>query len=157
MCALMLRITVQFSALLMMLMTGGCRQAVAPTALPDALLGRWEGTVEDGVYVEEWRTGDDNTFEGTAILYRDGQPAGTERMRITRFADQWIFLASTGGVRITSFVRVAEAEDTWVFENSEHDYPQRIGYRVQGDTLRAFIALLDDRTDRMDFQLVRVE
>lgn len=153
----MLHISAQVQAALLVLMSLGCRPDAAPAALPEALLGRWEGVVEEGLYVEEWRSVGDNTFEGKAILYEDGQPAGEELMRITRFADEWLFLASTGGRRITSFVRVPEVDGAWVFENREHDFPQRIGYRVMGDSLHTYIALLDDQSDRMDVLLHRVK
>lgn len=107
--------------------------------------------------MEEWQAAGDSTFDGTAILYQDGQSAGKEQMRITRFAGQWLFLASTGGTRITCFVLSNEQDGKWIFENREHDYPQRIGYRLHGDTLFAYVALLDDQGDRMDFVLHRVD
>ncbi len=71
------------------------------------------------------------------------------------FAGEWLFIASTGGQRINSFVRVAVMDGAWIFENREHDFPQRIGYRVEGNSLRAYIALLDDTGRRQEFVLGR--
>jgi hypothetical protein len=85
----------------------------------------------------------------------NGQVVNEEQMRLMYFAGDWLYIASTGGQRITSFVRVAARDGEWVFENREHDFPQRIGYRVQADTLSAYIALLDDQGRRQEFVLGR--
>lgn len=123
--------------------------------LPYRPVGTWEGEVDGMQYTEQWRAAGPRTYEGEAHMRKAGQMLSEERMRITHFADQWLFIASTGGARITSFVRVEEKDGAWVFENREHDFPQRIGYRVEGDTLRAYIALLDDQGQRIDFVLRR--
>lgn len=125
----------------------------ADLAFIDRLLGAWEGPLDDARYREEWNRQDATTFNGTARVIRNGQVQSEEQMRITYFAGEWLFIASTGGQRITSFVRVAVKDGAWIFENREHDFPQRIGYRVEGDTLNAYIALLDDHGQRMDFVL----
>jgi hypothetical protein len=125
--------------------------------LPDLLVGTWEGALGDARYREQWTSAGPSTYEGVAQLLENGQVVSEERMRITRFADQWMFIASTGDVRITSFVRMEVRDGAWIFENREHDYPQRVGYSVHADTLRAYIAHLDDRGQRVDFVLKRLE
>jgi hypothetical protein len=128
---------------------------VIPPELPDRLVGRWEGLLGDANYSEEWVKLSEGTYEGVAVMRVGDVVKSEEHMRLMFFAGQWVFLASTGGTRITSFVRMSMVDGAWIFENREHDYPQRIGYMVAGDTLRAFIALLDDRSERMDFVLKR--
>jgi len=123
--------------------------------MPHLLVGTWEGALGDARYREEWMPAGPFTFEGFARTLEHGQVTSEERMRLTRFADQWFFMASTGSSGVTSFVQVAAHEGTWVFENREHDFPQRIGYSVQADTLRAYIAHLDDQGQRVDFVLTR--
>jgi hypothetical protein len=125
--------------------------------LPDLMVGTWEGPLGDALYREEWVQVTEGTYEGSASMVQDGKVINEEHMRLTFLADHWVFMASTGGGRITSFVRKEEKDGVWIFENKEHDFPQRIGYQVQGDTLRAYIAKVDDRTDRMDFVLKRVK
>ncbi|MBL7980927.1 MAG: hypothetical protein JNL52_03870 [Flavobacteriales bacterium] len=126
------------------------------SGLPDLLVGRWEGSLAEGNYSEEWVKVSEGTYEGKAVLLIGDVVRSVEIMRLTFFAGQWVFMASTGGTRITSFVRVAVKDGAWVFENREHDYPQHIGYKVEGKTLSAYIALLNDQADRMDFMLKRV-
>lgn len=132
-------------------------QRERPDPWPEKLVGRWEGAVGSGTYQEEWRKLDDRTYEGQAQMMMNGKVASTERMRLFHFADHWLFVASTGGTNITSFVRMSAEDGTWLFENHEHDFPKRVCYTLKGDTLAAWI---DDATDggvRMDFFLQRVK
>lgn len=132
-------------------------QQEVPDPWPEKLVGRWEGAVGMGTYKEEWHKVDDRTYEGKATMAMNGKVASTERMRLFLFADQWLFIAATGGPNITSFVRTAAEKGTWRFENREHDFPKRVGYTLKGDTLAAWI---DDGTDagkRMDFFLQRMK
>jgi hypothetical protein len=124
---------------------------------PELLVGTWEGPFGDARYREQWLPAGPSTYDGVAHVLENGRVIGEERMRLTRFADQWVFLASTGGSVVTSFVRVEAGDDMWVFENREHDFPQRIGYCVRADTLRAFIDHLYDPGRRVDFVLTRSE
>jgi hypothetical protein len=127
----------------------------ADVAFTERLVGVWEGPLGDARYRETWHQHDATTFNGIAQVIANGQVVNEEQMRLMYFAGEWLFIASTGGQRITSFVRVAVRDGEWVFENREHDFPQRIGYRVQGDTLSAYIALLDDQGRRQEFVLGR--
>ncbi len=125
--------------------------------LPGKLVGVWEGPLGEGRYREEWAQVTVNTYDGVARMIQGEKVLSEEQMRLTFFAGQWLLIASTGDTRITSFVRVEEKDGVWIFENKEHDFPQRIGYQVKGDTLHAYIAKVDDRSDRMDFVLKRVK
>jgi len=49
------------------------------------------------------------------------------------------------------------ADGQLVFENPEHDFPQRIGYERDGDGMRAWIeGTLDGRSRRVEFAYMRV-
>ena len=48
-------------------------------------------------------------------------------------------------------------DDSVTFENTAHDFPQRIGYRRRGDRLDAWIdGTLDGRNQRAEFPYARV-
>ncbi len=121
------------------------------------LVGTWEGDLGGMRYVEEWHRVDETTYEGTAVTWKGEQAVGTEQVRITLFSDHWLYLANPGGQGVTCFVRNSDEASTWIFENREHDFPKRIGYRLQGDSLTAWIAGDDDQDQRMEFGLKRVE
>jgi hypothetical protein len=123
---------------------------------PGQLVGRWTGEVGNGTYTEEWARMDDSTYAGAATMHQDGRVVSTEQVRLMRFAGSWVYLAATAPGRITSFVRIAADDRGWTFANPEHDFPRRIGYTVNGDTLRAWIDDGEAGDRRMDFRLVRV-
>ncbi|HEX2616432.1 MAG TPA: DUF6265 family protein, partial [Flavobacteriales bacterium] len=121
------------------------------------LPGTWEGDIGGQRYVEAWHKVDDNTYEGTATTYSGDKAVSTENSRITLFSDHWLYLANPGGQGVTCFVRTSADAGTWIFANNEHDYPKRIGYRIAGDALTAWIAGKSDTDDRMEFALKRVK
>lgn len=51
-----------------------------------------------------------------------------------------MYIAQPGGRPPTSFKRTAGGEHWVRFENPDHDFPQRIEYRRQGDVLHAEVA-----------------
>lgn len=129
---------------------------VADTAWLDRLVGTWEGDLGGQRYVEQWRKVDGSTYEGRATMYEGEKAVSTEHTRITLFSDHWLYLANPGGQGVTCFVRASADATTWIFVNNEHDFPKRIGYRIQGDALTAWIAGKDDAEQRMEFPLHRV-
>jgi hypothetical protein len=73
-------------------------------------------------------------------------------MRIVREADStlafWAISADQNPVR---FVATKKSPEEIIFENAEHDYPQRIRYWREGKLLKARISLLDG-SKPVDFQ-----
>ena len=71
-------------------------------------------------------------------LHRDvtgGGPAFFEYLRIEQRASVVVYIASPRGGDATEFALVAAGATEVSFENSEHDFPQRIIYRRQGELL----------------------
>jgi hypothetical protein len=69
-------------------------------------------------------------------VHRDVDSSGQVAFEFLRITEQegWIvYLASPGGRPATAFRLVGTAERTATFENSEHDFPQRIVYRLDAD------------------------
>lgn len=136
-----------------------CIAAIAQhpsSSWPERLAGRWEGDLGGRRYVEEWHLVNDSTCIGRALMYAGERVVSREEMRLIRFAGHWLYLADPGGQGVTCFVRGGEEGDTWTFENREHDFPKRIGYRIEGDALTAWIAGASDDDHHMVFPLKRV-
>ncbi len=121
------------------------------------LQGTWEGTVNGNRYVEQWVCAD-GVCDGSATSYRGDTVAMTETTRIMEFAGQWIYLVAAGEGPVIAFVRTTASDSTWTFENTEHDFPQRISYTVSGNALNASISGPgQDGEMRFDFHLKRVK
>lgn len=111
------------------------------------MAGHWGGTA-DGVQMEEvWLAP-----RGTAMLslHRDVRPGGKtwfEFARIASTPDGIVFFAQPGGKPETPFKLVESTKQRVVFQNLEHDFPQRIIYWRKGDQL---CARVEGRVDGKD-------
>jgi hypothetical protein len=63
-----------------------------------------------------------------------------------------------GRAPATPFAMTSHAEQRAVFENPEHDFPQRIVYERDGDMMAARIeGPIDGRTESMEWRFRRAE
>ena len=127
----------------------------AAVALQDAALerfawleGEWSRPTRRGTAVESWRRVEGFGFVGGMVVVpADG---GAE------FATEALLLAEMGGEvfyfayprenpRPVAFQLVSQEGDTAVFENPDHDFPQRIVYRRDGPD--AMVVTISDIPD----------
>ena len=66
----------------------------------------------------------------------DGDQASFEYLRIAEEEGTLVYHASPSGKPSTPFRRTVGGPGTVTFENPEHDFPQRLIYRQEGDELR---------------------
>ena len=103
------------------------------------LVGYWVGRTERVEMEEIWIEPKGGVMLG---LHRDsapGRPAFFEYLRIEEREGRVVFVASPRGTGSTEFALVRFDGQHAVFENREHDYPQRIIYRRSGERLTARI------------------
>ena len=106
------------------------------TAQPDLdwLSGYWLSCA-DGVEVSEtWSNRRGGIMLGSSITSGDDS-FGWEQTRIEASADGLSFHAQPRGQPPASFRLVRSGPAEAVFENPEHDFPQRVIYRRDGDRL----------------------
>ena len=85
-------------------------------------------------------------------IHRDvasSRPAFFEYLRIEEQEHAVVYIASPRGQGATEFVLSSINEQTAVFENPDHDFPQRITYRRVGNRLIAGIEGVVDGESRM--------
>jgi hypothetical protein len=92
------------------------------------LEGRWSGS-KDGVTIEEhWTSPSGDALLGMNKTVKGGRMVSFESLRIAATPDGIAYLASPQGVPPTAFKLVELADKRIVFENKQHDFPQRILY-----------------------------
>lgn len=103
------------------------------------LAGYWTSS-EDGTTIEElWTNGSGYMMLGVhRDVYANGR-SSFEYLRIMRTREGIVYVASPGGKPGTAFNMTENKDQKVVFENLEHDFPQRIIYSRSGDTLTARI------------------
>lgn len=118
----------------------GMSAAVAESQTLDDLsfmTGSWSGRSGSVEMEEIWTLPKGGVMLG---LHRDvalGKPAFFEFLRIEDRDGEMIYVASPRGAGTTEFSLKTLAENHAVFENLEHDFPQRIIYRRDDDRLTA--------------------
>jgi len=124
------------------------------------MIGCWANSDAEPGTSETWRVSNDGSMIGFGRISRGEQVVTTERMRIEKSADgNLVFIASPAGQDSTRFVIVNIADDEVVFENRQHDYPQRIIYRLLSvDRMLARIeGVVDGVAMSKDFHFQKVE
>jgi hypothetical protein len=103
------------------------------------LEGRWCGKDEDQQIEETWFAPKQDETTGMSRTISGGRVISFEYMRIASLDGVQTLIAQPDGNPPTKFART-DGGDGWIrFENKQHDYPQRIEYKREGENLSAEI------------------
>ena len=128
----------------------GLALLAAPPAAPPAdaaaalarlswMVGGWASQDGAASSEEHWIAPRGGTMLGVHRDVEGARTSGFEFLRIEARPDGLVYLASPGGRPATPFRAIEVSDDRVVFENKEHDFPQRILYWRGKDALHARI------------------
>lgn len=105
------------------------------------LSGCWAAEGGEPGSGEQWTSVAGNTMLGMSRTVKDGKTAQFEFMELRYLADgRLAFIAHPSGQRTTTFPVLSISDSEAVFENLQHDFPQRVAYAREGeDRLKARI------------------
>ncbi len=103
------------------------------------LSGSWAGTDGGALTEEHWTAPRGGTMVGVQRITKGGNTTGYEHLRIEQREDGVVYVASPRGQQTTTFRLVDSGEGFARFVNPEHDFPQVIQYRREGDQLTATV------------------
>ncbi len=107
----------------------------------DWLVGCW--ATPDNSAQEVWVVDSERLLVGFGVAINDDKVGSYEVLSIKQSEDgSWTYTAHPSGQASASFLAVQISENSVVFTNPEHDYPQEIRYRRDGSRLYATISLL---------------
>ena len=95
--------------------------------------GLWKMEIENAEIYEEWQLVNKNELIGTSYSLENGIKIINENLWIKKFMDKWAYIAVTANEDITLFPLVEHSPKKLIFENKEHDFPQRIIYEFHKD------------------------
>jgi len=99
------------------------------------LAGCWSSETSEAGSGEQWMQPVAGTMLGTGRTVKAGRTIEFEFMRIHEAPDgRLLYTARPSGQREATFNQLRISESEVAFENPEHDFPQRVIYRRQGDT-----------------------
>ena len=97
------------------------------------LTGCWENTTSKRQRDENWSKPAGGTLLGVGRAVVDGKTAEYEFMRIHQEPDGLYYTAQPSGQPQASFKLKSLHDKEVVFENLQHDFPQRVIYRLTAD------------------------
>lgn len=121
-----------------------CQQGFYPeTSSLHPFIGCWEN--DTGLEREGWTMDPSGWLVGYAASRdADGNVTFFEHMRIERSKGPEMLVVTGQDNSETRFMRrVGDDREEYRFENPDHDYPQVIVYKRNGDELNAYISLMD--------------
>ncbi|AWI26037.1 hypothetical protein HYN49_09090 [Flavobacterium pallidum] len=107
------------------------------------LIGRWENDSRAGKLVEEWMAFNDSMLIGHAYFIIGQDTVFSEDLQLKQHEDSLSYLAKVNGQnnnKIVAFRMTSFRANQMVFENPQHDFPQKIVYSHKADSLIAEIS-----------------
>jgi hypothetical protein len=108
------------------------------------LLGKWETKTADGNLSESWKQLNDSTFQGESFFIKNKDTLHNESILLQQIGEDLIYSATIKGQnedKAVAFKMTSGTEKQLVFENSKHDFPQKITYtQIKKDSLVASIS-----------------
>jgi hypothetical protein len=94
------------------------------------LSGSWIMTDDNIVITERWTNAGNNTYTGQGYVISGKDTIVTELMKIEKVGTHWVFIAQVNKNNPVLFTLTpASTAQNLVFENQEHDSPQRVIYK----------------------------
>ena len=123
------------------------------------IAGCWEGEARGAKFQEQWMRPEGDMMMGMSRTLKGGRTVAFEFLQLRQDGGEIFYVARPQGKEPTPFKLVREAEHEAVFENLEHDFPQRIIYRLGADgSLFARIeGMRDGKTQGIDYPMKRAK
>lgn len=131
--------------------------AQTPITRVSWLQGCWRMNVNGQTVDEEWMAPDGGAMLAISRTVKGGRLVEYEFVLLRERDGSLVYIAHPSGQVGGEFPLARVDDDSVTFENTAHDFPQRIGYRRRGDRLDAWIeGTLDGRSHRAEFPYARV-
>jgi len=104
----------------------------SPLSRANWLAGCWELRAPNRVTLEMWMPALGDMMLGASRTTVGTATSEFEQLRLKAEGDRIVYTANPSGQREASFPSILVSDTALVFENTAHDFPQRISYRRQG-------------------------
>lgn len=144
--------------LLLLLATAGTTASATEIDRLAWLTGCWVPDGQQAGSIEQWTAPAGKSILGVNRTVRDGETVAFEFIRISEDdAGNIVLIASPSGQEKARFALTSISANEAVFENPEHDFPQKIIYHLQDqNTLIGRIeGVIDGKNRAVDFPMTR--
>ena len=121
--------------------------------------GKWIMDTNKAEIYEEWIVSGETELTGKSFSIEAGDEYVSEILYLKKFGEQWAYVAVPEGQSITLFALVEYTPKKFIFENKEHDFPQRIIYEFHkdGKLTAAIEGTVNGENKRKEFSFRLVE
>ncbi|SOD20001.1 DUF6265 family protein [Pedobacter xixiisoli] len=128
----------------------------------DFIIGKWEMKTKTGKIVERWQKHRDSLTGTSHRFNAKGDSVLTESVVLKKIKGDWHYCVTgyeKGNEGRTDFKLATSANNTFTFENKQHDFPQQIVYQNKGkDNLLAWIeGEIGGKKRKMEFPYQRAK
>jgi len=133
------KIVCAFLTLLALMTVGVAQSQMASLDQLSWLSGCWEGRQGEAFIEELWSKPRGLSILALSRTVKDGKTVSYEFMQIRQDNQSLVFIAQPRGGLAVRFKLLRSSVEETVFENLQHDFPQRIIYQRKGKLLLASI------------------
>jgi hypothetical protein len=117
------------------------------------LAGAWHGSDATSETEEHWTAPKGRLMIGMNRTFRKPDKSAFEYMRIVQSDSGLVFIAQPSGASPSEFPAIEVKPKSIVFENKEHDFPQRILYKLddQGRLFARIEGVINGKSQSMEW------
>jgi len=97
------------------------------------MLGEWRGAQGQAGLYEKWDKIDEFLMLGEGYYIVNGDTVIREILRIQKIGRFWTYIPIINKGKPVMFTLIESEPGVWIFENKEHDFPQRVVYSQKTD------------------------
>jgi hypothetical protein len=126
------------------------------------LLGEWQSNSPEGNATEVWEKENDSTFVGKSYFVIGKDTVSSESISLQQNGKDLFYIPTVKGQnngQPVKFALTSSPNKQLVFENTKHDFPQKISYtQITNDSLLAEISgKMDGKQNSQKFSMTRVK
>jgi len=123
------------------------------------LAGCWDGSGNGRESIEQWMKPAGGTMLGMSRTVVNGKTVAYEFVQIREQDGGLFYVAKPSGQAEASFKLVKYGNQEAVFENPQHDFPQRVIYRLEkdGSLAAAIEGMSKGKLKKIDFPMKRTK
>lgn len=118
-------------------------------------MGTWKIEKDSTIHIESWQKVNDTLFTGEGCMMKDSDTLFFEKLKLICKSDSVFYIPAVSDQNSGQdvlFKLTSLKQNEFIFENREHDFPQRITYQFRSDTMCVWVEGNDNGTStKIDF------
>lgn len=125
------------------------------------LKGTWSMKTKDAILYESWQQENDSTLRSSSFIVKNNDTTFLEHVELKLRNKAIVYIPTVPGQndqQPVNFTLINFEDSTYIFENKQHDFPQRIIYHLpQNNQLHAWIeGEVKGKYKRTDYNYMKV-